>query len=124
MIHVGEGDGWDVSRPAWEASCAAAGLYYLVDAGPHLTRSLDALGISFAEIEGIFHTHSHDDHFSGLTSLVRSDRRLKYYAVPYVRASVQKKLASLMRIDEERFSSFFDVHDLEGARGTGSAPWK
>jgi hemerythrin len=83
-----------------------------VDAGPHITRSLDALGIGPAEVEGIFHTHAHDDHFAGLTSLVRSDRRLKYFAVPYVRASVQKKLAALMRIDEDRFSRYFDVHDL------------
>jgi hemerythrin len=113
VIHVGEGDGWDVSRPCMGSIVCSGGRFYLVDAGPHLTRSLDALGIGFTEVEGIFHTHSHDDHFSGLTALVRSDRRLKYYAVPCVRVSVQKKLSALMRIDEERFSSFFEVHDLE-----------
>ena len=113
VIHVGEGDGWDVRRPCMGSMVCSGGRFYLVDAGPHLTRSLDALGIGFTEIEGIFHTHSHDDHFSGLTALVRSDRRLKYYAVPWVRANVQKKLAALMRIDEERFSSFFEVHDLQ-----------
>ena len=63
-------------------------------------------------MQGIFHTHAHDDHFPGLTSLVRSERRLAYYAVPWVRASVQKKLSSLMRVDESRFHRFFDVHDL------------
>ncbi|HET6452175.1 MAG TPA: bacteriohemerythrin [Spirochaetia bacterium] len=116
VIHVGEGDGWTVDRPCMGSIVCAGGLFYLVDAGPHLTKSLDALGITFAEIEGIFHTHCHDDHFSGLTALVRSDRRLKYYAVPWVRASVQKKLAALMRIGEEHLSSFFEVHDLkEGA---------
>ncbi len=112
VIHVGEGDGWDVTRPCMGSILCGGGLFYLVDAGPHITRSLDALGIGPAEVEGIFHTHAHDDHFAGLTSLVRSDRRLKYYAVPYVRASVQKKLAALMRIDEDRFSRYFDVHDL------------
>jgi hemerythrin len=112
VIHVGEGDGWDMTRPCMGSIVCGGGQFYLVDAGPHITRSLDALGIGPAEVEGIFHTHSHDDHFAGLTSLVRTDRRLKYYAVPYVRASVQKKLAALMRIDEERFSRFFEVHDL------------
>ena len=97
VIHVGEGDGWDMTRPCMGSIVCGGGLFYLVDAGPHITRSLDALGIGPAEVEGIFHTHAHDDHFAGLTSLVRSDRRLKYYAVPYVRASVQKKLAALMR---------------------------
>jgi hemerythrin len=112
VIHVGEGDGWDVTRPCMGSIVCGGGMFYLVDAGPHITRSLDALGMSAAEVEGIFHSHSHDDHFAGLTSLVRTDRRLKYYAVPWVRASVQKKLAALMRIDEDRFSRFFDVHDL------------
>ncbi len=112
VIHVGEGDGWDAARPCMGSIICGGGQFYLVDAGPHITRSLDALGIGPAEIEGIFHTHSHDDHFAGLTSLVRTDRRLKYYAVPCVRASVQKKLAALMRIEEDRFSRFFDVHDL------------
>jgi len=112
VIHVGEGDGWDVSRPCMGSIVCGGGMFYLVDAGPHITRSLDALGISPAEVEGIFHTHSHDDHFAGLTSLVRTDRRLKYYAVPAVRSSVQKKLAALMRIDEDRFSRFFEIHDL------------
>jgi hemerythrin len=112
VIHIGEGDGWDIARPCMGSIVCGGGLLYLVDAGPHITRSLDALGIGPAEVEGIFHTHSHDDHFAGLTSLVRTDRKLKYYAVPYVRASVQKKLAALMRIDEDRFSRFFEVHDL------------
>jgi hemerythrin len=88
------------------------GLFYLVDAGPHITFSLDALGIGAGDIEGIFHSHAHDDHFAGLTSLVRSERRMKYFAAPYVRATAQKKLAALMRFDEERFSRFFEVHDL------------
>ena len=60
----------------------------------------------------VFHSHAHDDHFAGLTSLVRSARRIKYYAVPCVRATSQKKMAALMRFEEERFSRFFDVHDL------------
>jgi hemerythrin len=88
------------------------GLLYLVDAGPSIMHTLEALGIDAGEIEGIFHTHAHDDHFAGLTSLVRSERRMKYFAAPCVRATAQKKLAALMRIDEERFSRFFEVRDL------------
>jgi hemerythrin len=64
------------------------------------------------EIEGIFQTHCHDDHFAGLTSIVRSDRRLQYFAAPCVRASVEKKIGALMGIDPKRFAQLFDVHDL------------
>ena len=112
IIHTGEGDGWDPLRPAMASIVCSDGLLYLVDAGPHITRSLDALGLGVGDIEGIFHTHAHDDHFAGLTSLVRSEKRLKYFAVPFVRESVQKKLAALMRIEETRLYRFFDVHDL------------
>jgi hemerythrin len=112
VIHVGEGDGWDPRRPCMGSIICSDGRLYLVDAGPHITRSLDALGLAVGDIEGIFHTHAHDDHFAGLTSLVRSERRLAYFAVPAVRASVQKKLAALMRIEEQTLYRFFDVHDL------------
>jgi hemerythrin len=112
VTHIGEGDGWDPARPCMGSIICRNGLFYLVDAGPHITFSLDALGIGAGDIEGIFHSHAHDDHFAGLTSLVRSERRMKYFAAPYVRATAQKKLAALMRFDEERFSRFFEVHDL------------
>jgi hemerythrin len=112
VIHTGEGDGWDFNRPCTGSIVCSAGEFYVVDAGPFVTHSLEALGLSVPDITGIFHTHAHDDHFAGLTSLVRSERRLKYYAVPMVRMSVQKKLAALMNIDDEQFSRYFDVHDL------------
>ena len=112
VTHIGEGDGWDPARPCMGSIICHRGLFYLVDAGPHITFSLDALGIGAGDIEGIFHSHAHDDHFAGLTSLVRSERRMKYFAAPYVRATAQKKLGALMRFDEERFARFFEVHDL------------
>ena len=64
------------------------------------------------EIQGVFHTHAHDDHFCGLATLLRSDRRIRYYAVPWVRASVTKKLAALVGMEERHFADYFDVRDL------------
>lgn len=112
VIHIGEGEGWDSNRPCMASIVCFQGRLYLIDAGPNITHSLTALGISVNDLEGIFHTHCHDDHFAGLTSLVRSDRRLRYYAVPYVRASVEKKLAALMAMEVRRFAQYFEVHDL------------
>lgn len=65
------------------------------------------------ELDGIFHTHSHDDHFAGLTALLQTDRRLKYYAVPMVRAAVTKKLAALLSVEEAEFATFFEALDLD-----------
>ncbi|BAE51899.1 bacteriohemerythrin [Paramagnetospirillum magneticum] len=112
VIHSGDGDGWDIRRPSMGAILVFQGRIYLIDAGPNLIYSLNALGIGINEIEGIFHTHSHDDHFAGLTTLIRADRRIKYHATPMVRAAVTKKLAALLSIEEEDFSDYFDVCDL------------
>ena len=113
ITHSGEGDGWDTNRPCMASIVTFQGRIYLIDAGPNISHSLNALGINVNEIEGIFHTHAHDDHFAGLTSLIRSDHRIKYYSTRLVRESVTKKLAALMSIDENQFDEFFDVHDLE-----------
>jgi hemerythrin len=113
VIHSGEGNGWDINRPCMGSVISFQGRLYLIDAGPNLQAVLAALSASVNEIAGIFHTHSHDDHFSGLTALLKSDHKLRYYATPPVRAAVTKKLSALLSMEEGRFNSYFDVIDLE-----------
>ncbi|MFW6138096.1 MAG: cyclic nucleotide-binding domain-containing protein [Spirochaetota bacterium] len=113
VIHIGEGDGWDVDRPCMGSILSFQGKLYLIDAGPNIIHSLTSLGISVNEIEGIFHTHAHDDHFAGLPSLLRSDHLIKYFTTPMVRDSVVKKLAALMAMNEDSFNKYFEIHDLE-----------
>lgn len=113
IVHTGDGDGWDMNRPTMGSIVLFQGRVYLIDAGPNIDYALTALGIGVNEIDGIFHTHCHDDHLVGLTSLIRGDRRIAYYAVPMVRASVVKKLETIMRLSEKDFSALFEVHDLE-----------
>lgn len=112
VVHTGDGDGWDMNRPPMGSIVLFQGRVYLVDAGPNIEYALTALGIGVNEIDGIFHSHGHDDHLAGLTALIRGDRRIAYYAVPMVRVSVFKKLSKLMRIPEGEFSQLFDVRDL------------
>ena len=113
IIHTGEGDGWDVNRPCMSSILIHQGKIYLIDAGPNIMASLISLGISIDEIEGVFHTHGHDDHFSGLTTLIRSGHRLKYFSTKLVRLAVMKKMAMLISIEAFRFEDFFEVFDLE-----------
>jgi hemerythrin len=112
VIHTGEGDGWDPSRPCMASILTYQGRIFLIDAGPNIQHSLTTLGISINEVSGIFHTHVHDDHFAGITSLLRSDRRVSYYAVPMVRVSMLKKLSALLNVDEKELDRYFDFHDL------------
>ena len=113
VIHSGQGDGWDINRPSMASILMFQGNLYLIDAGPNLLHTLTALVISINEIEGVFHTHAHDDHFAGMTTLIRGDHRIKYYATRLVRASVAKKLGSLMSWNSDRLDQYFDVHELE-----------
>ncbi|MEX2615209.1 MAG: cyclic nucleotide-binding domain-containing protein [Alphaproteobacteria bacterium] len=112
VIHTGEGDGWDIDRPCMSSVLSFQGRLFLIDAGPNLEAILQALSLSVNEIDGIFHTHCHDDHFAGLTTLMQSDHKLNYYAAPMVRAAVTKKFAALLAIDEQEFGTYFNVIDL------------
>jgi len=113
IIHSGEGDGWDTNRPTMSSILMFQGRIYLIDAGPNMLYILNRLGIGVNEIEGIFHTHSHDDHFCGIPTLMRTDNKMKYYATPLVRDSVIKKMCALLSMDEEQFYAYFDVRNLE-----------
>ena len=112
IIHSGEGDGWDINRPTMSSIICFQGKLFLVDAGPNLPAIMNALGISVSEIEGIFHTHSHDDHFAGLPTLMQTDHRIRYFATPLVRAAVTKKLTAMLGVAEREFEHYFVVQDL------------
>ncbi|TRZ96659.1 MAG: MBL fold metallo-hydrolase, partial [Rhodocyclaceae bacterium] len=112
VIHSGEGDGWDVNRPCMSSIITHQGRIYLIDAGPRLADTMAALGIGIEQVDGIFHTHAHDDHFAGLTALMRAGRRIRYFATPMVLASTAKKLAALLGVEEERFGDYFETSDL------------
>ncbi len=113
IVHAGDGDGWDPNRPCMSSMVMFQGRVYLIDAGPSLHHNLTALGISVNELDGIFQTHCHDDHFAGMTALLHADRRMKYFATPLVRAAVTKKFAALMNTGDDVFAHCFEPHDLE-----------
>jgi hemerythrin len=113
IIHSGDGDGWDIHQPCMGSIICYNSDIYLVDAAPNIISTLSALGISISEIKGIFHTHSHDDHFNGLTALIKADHKLQYYSTSFVRFSVSKKLSALMSNKEDMLEKYFITNDLK-----------
>ncbi|SLM28919.1 Cyclic nucleotide-binding protein [Desulfamplus magnetovallimortis] len=113
VVHTGEGDGWNTEHPSMSSLLMFQGRIYLIDASPGVINTLTALGIDISEVEGVFHTHAHDDHFAGLPDLIRNDRRMKYFATPLVRSAVARKFTALMSLDVDKFEQFFEIHDLE-----------
>jgi len=112
IIHSGDGDGWDCNRPSMSSIIMYQGRIYLIDAGPNIGNTLKSLGINISEVEGVFLTHAHDDHFAGITTLMRADRPLKFFSTLPVRASAVKKLSALVSIQEHEFNNFFNFHAL------------
>ncbi|MDC7221437.1 MAG: cyclic nucleotide-binding domain-containing protein [Spirochaetales bacterium] len=113
IVHCGEGNGWDETRTCMGSIITFQDKIYLIDAGPHIDKILRSLGICNSQIDGIFQTHAHDDHFAGLTSLFQTGHKINYYATVPVRHTVQKKFSALTGTDEETFGNFFRIHDLE-----------
>jgi len=112
IIQSGQGDGWDVMRPSMNSIICFDGKYYLIDVVPNIHYILDSLSISVNQIEGVFLTHCHDDHIAGITTLIRSDKKIKIYGAKIVTASLIKKLSALLMLEESNFKSLLDIQEL------------
>jgi hemerythrin len=116
VIHIGEGNGWDPEKPCMGSLVSFRGRRYLIDAGGGIDYSLETLGIDISEIRGLFVTHVHDDHFAGLTSLLRGDTRINVYATRPVAATLRFKLADLLERQPDFMDHLVSVHYLEEDR--------
>jgi hemerythrin len=88
------------------------GKRYLIDAGPGIDYSLERLGIDIAELNGLFITHAHDDHFAGLTSLLRGDTKIDVFATRPVMATVRYKLSALLGRPPDFMDHLVNIHYL------------
>ena len=113
IIHSGQGDGWDINRPSMNSIISFGGKLYAVDLVPNFEYILEALSIDINEIEGVFQTHTHDDHFAGITSLIRGDKKIKFYASKLVISATAKKLSALLDFDESEFYNLVDARELD-----------
>lgn len=112
ITHSGEGNGWDIHRPCMSSILHFEGKIYLIDAGPNILNNLAKLGIGLSEIEGIFLSHMHDDHFAGITDLLNVEKRLKLYSTPLIRATAKKKLNALFNSEIDLLNVAFQCIDL------------
>lgn len=112
VLHAGEGNGWHPGQPCMGSVLINNDKLYCIDCGPNLVNNLLKLGIDIQDLEGIFLTHIHDDHFAGMADLFKSTKKLKFYTTPLVRSTVEKKFAALLGLGINVFRDFFEVTDL------------
>ncbi len=113
IVNSGNGDGWNEKRPCTGSVIIFQGRIYLIDSGPNTSYVLRKLGIDIGEVRGVFLTHIHDDHFTGLTTLMTSNHRVKIFAPKDIVYTFFKKLSALTMIEEKEFFEYFDVNYLE-----------
>ena len=113
VIHSGEGDGWDPTRPCLASIVMYNGQLFLMDAGPNILSTLQALGIKPQQINGVFFTHVHDDHFAGLYSLLNTRKnKLRIFATKTVQATINRKLHSLLFPLDSSYGERIEFHEL------------
>jgi hemerythrin len=113
IVHTGEGNGWDPKRPCVGSVVIFNGKIFLIDTGPNIVQTLKALKIKIKEIEGIFFTHVHDDHFAGLYSIISKNTKIKIFATAVVQSTLEKKLAALLMKKQSEVKSLFQYHELK-----------
>lgn len=112
ITHSGEGNGWDPTRPCMASLVHFNNKVYLIDAGPNILKNLSYLGLGLSEIDGIFLSHIHDDHFAGITELLNVERKLNFYATKLIRITAERKLKALMNSEYDLIQVAFNCHDL------------
>lgn len=115
IVHTGEGDGWDVTRPCMASLIIYRGKYYLIDAGANIFYTLRKLGIAPQRIAGIFLTHLHDDHFAGMLSWFKLSLKkpIPFFATQPVLKSVMFKLEALLKNIPCSIEQTFVFHSLQ-----------
>lgn len=113
---IGDGNGWNPEVPCLSSVVTAKGNKFLIDSGPGSLDLLNSLGISPSELSGVFLTHSHDDHFAGILSLLNAENKLRFFATPLVRSSIQKKFRSLLNFSLDDIKCFIDFIELKEDR--------
>ncbi len=110
---VGDGNGWNPHVPCMGSLINCKGKRFLVDSGPGSLDLVGHLGITPSEVEGVFVTHSHDDHFAGILSMLNSENKIKFFSTALVIASVQKKFQALLNINKIELKKYIDFIELK-----------
>lgn len=113
VLHTGEGDGWDATRPCMAAVLIFHGKYYMVDAGPNVWQNWQQTGKTVKDIQAVFLTHAHDDHAIGLMQAICEGIRLPVYCNSVIKAAFARKMAALMGIPPDKMTDFFDFRLLK-----------
>ena len=110
------------------------GQQYVFDTGQGMviTQNAERMGINLAQIEGVFISHSHDDHLGGLGKILALNPAVKVYGHPAIKKTYQQKMEEKRTVNNQvsgrpaRIENFIPVEKplkiTEGLWLTGTLP--
>ncbi len=107
VINTGSGDGWNYEKPCFGSMLCVNKQYYLVDCEGNVLDALHSADLTLSDIKGIFCTHAHDDHMSGLTAIYFAKKKITLFATNLVYHSLMRKVMAVLRISEKNFRAIF-----------------
>ena len=129
FMYLGVGGAFSQTFFQSNAVLKVGGKQLLIDAGGDIRRSLAAAGIALADLDGVYVTHTHSDHWGGAEYLAfcsyfnpnfvnpdGSKRRLKLFAHADVRAGLWNGMAGNVVLAHKatELTDFFDVVAFDG----------
>ncbi len=113
ITHIGEGDGWNENLPCMSSLVQCNGYNYVLDMGPYMNHTLQAVNKKIEDITGFFLSHIHDDHCSSIVRYIYNNKPIRIYSVRTVYASLISKLSSLINIPEKELRTQLDFCELQ-----------
>jgi hemerythrin len=113
VIHTGLGDGWSMDDGSMSTLLSCGFNYFMIDSPTNLSYFLHKLGIGINEIEAVFVTHCHDDHFLGFVDYIRRGTKIKSYAIGLINAQIKEKLFVLTGICKQKLEQMIEFIDLQ-----------
>ncbi|MBL0691376.1 MAG: MBL fold metallo-hydrolase [SAR324 cluster bacterium] len=112
VVNTGTGDGWNFKEHCFGSLLVYNNHPYLVDCEIFTQHSLDCLSTSQDKLKGIFMTHAHDDHMSGLPTIYHKGKPILIYATNLIYHSLMYKIMALIGISESEYRNIFKHHEL------------
>lgn len=113
LLHIGEGDGWDHTRPCMASALLFGNQYYLIDAGPNVWQNWERTGKTIHDVAGVILTHAHDDHAIGLIQALAYGVQLTVYCSNFVEAHFRQKMSMLLGVTFAELDQFFNFQRLQ-----------
>jgi hypothetical protein len=108
---LGASEGFDPIQPSNGFLLRMNGKWILWDCPAYLNLHLDAIGISYNDIDAIFISHIHEDHLDIMQS-VRQNSKTELYTTPEIFHCMTLKLLTVLNCSYDKATSYYHYNPI------------